>query len=143
MPTLETSLEEHQRLLEGVVNPVITPFINGGIDEQGFTKVIDYSIDEGVAALFLLGHTGEFEHLSMEMKKRIIEFGVSMRRKGVKIIAGTSGDNLQETIALSKYAKEKGVDAIVLAPLMGNVSLIARFISVAAAFVKGVMVLGT
>ena len=116
MSTLETLLEEPRRLLEGVINPVITPFINGKIDEQGLVKVIDYSVDEGVAALFLLGHTGEFEHLSMEMKKRIIELGIIMRRTGVKIIAGTSGNNLQETVELSKYAEEKGVDAIVLAP---------------------------
>ncbi|MCX6733345.1 MAG: site-2 protease family protein [Candidatus Peregrinibacteria bacterium] len=33
-------------------------------------------------------------------------------------------------------------DAIVLAPMMGHVSLIGRFISFAAAFVKGVIVLG-
>lgn len=33
-------------------------------------------------------------------------------------------------------------DAIVLAPMMGHVSFIARFISFAAAFVKGVIVLG-
>lgn len=33
-------------------------------------------------------------------------------------------------------------DAVVLSPLMGHVSLIARFISFAAAFVKGVIVLG-
>lgn len=115
MPELEAVIEGPQKLIEGAINPVLTPFANCQLDEVGLEKTINYSIDHGVGNLFLLGHTGEFEHLPIETKRKVIDVAAQNRRKGI-VIVGTSGDNLRETVELSRYAEARGADAIVLAP---------------------------
>ena len=46
-------------LIKGVIVPLITPLsADGGIDEKGLAQLVEYVIEGGVSAIFLLGSCG-------------------------------------------------------------------------------------
>ena len=120
-------MASHERL-KGVIVPVITPFLNEKLDEVGLENVIKHLIAEGVHGIFVLGTTGEFQFMSDNDKKRVIDLAGSFNGRGVRIFAGTTGDSLQNTIELSQYAEQKDVDAVVIAPRYKSYILPAEYV---------------
>lgn len=83
-------------------------------DPDGISHLIDYYVEQGVHGLVILGSGGEFAYLSSEEKQMIISQAVKGNEGRLPIIAGTGYTGTYETIALSKYAKNVGVDAILV-----------------------------
>ena len=59
-----------------------------------------------------VGTTGESPTLSHEEHRRVIEICVEVTRKRVPVIAGAGSNNTLEAIALTKFAKDAGADAV-------------------------------
>ncbi len=98
---------------KGVFPAVITPFDEDGkIDEQGMSDFIDYVIERGVHGIYLLGTNGEAPLLTFKEKKKIIDVTIGRVKGRVSVIAGTMCNSTKKTILLSKYAEEKGADAV-------------------------------
>ena len=52
--------------IQGIIPPMITPLLDEAtIDEAGAKRIADRMIDAGVAAIFILGTTGESQSISM------------------------------------------------------------------------------
>jgi 4-hydroxy-tetrahydrodipicolinate synthase len=96
----------------GAMVALITPFINGKLDEQGLVDLIEFQIENGTHGIVPCGTTGESATLSFDEHKRVIELTVQTVAGRVPVIAGTGANNTLEAIELTQSAKESGADAV-------------------------------
>ncbi len=98
----------------GAATAIITPLTKDGIDFESFGRLIDFQINEGIAAIVVTGTTGEASTLTDEEHKAAIKFCVDRVGGKVPVIAGTGSNDTSYSIELTKYACEVGVDAVLL-----------------------------
>jgi 4-hydroxy-tetrahydrodipicolinate synthase len=96
----------------GAMVALVTPFLNGELDEQGLVELIEFQIENGTHAIVPCGTTGESATLSFDEHKRVIELTVQTVAGRVPVIAGTGANNTLEAIELTHSAKENGADAV-------------------------------
>lgn len=96
----------------GAFTAIVTPFINGEVDEQGFIDLIEYQIEQGIHGLVPCGTTGESATLGFDEHKRVVEIAVKTVNGRVPVIAGTGANNTLEAIEFTESAKESGADAV-------------------------------
>ncbi|MGE0847578.1 MAG: 4-hydroxy-tetrahydrodipicolinate synthase [Flavobacteriaceae bacterium] len=101
-------------MFHGSITALITPFRNGGIDEEGFQAFVDWQIEEGTNGLVPVGTTGESPTLSHDEHKRVVELCVEAAAGRVPVIAGAGSNNTAEAIDLALHAKAAGADAILV-----------------------------
>ncbi len=93
---------------------LITPFVNGGIDELAFQKFIEWQISQGTNGLVPCGTTGESPTLSHSEHERLIDLTVEVSNGKVPVMAGTGSNSTEEAINLTKYAKKSGADSALI-----------------------------
>lgn len=99
--------------IKGIIAALQTPmYEDGSINEEEMRKQINRQIAAGVDAVFCLGTNGEFYILSREEKIRVMEIYVDEVKGRVPVYAGTGCVSTADTIALSRKAKEIGVDIL-------------------------------
>lgn len=96
----------------GAITALVTPFINGELDEQGLVDLIEYQIENGIHGIVPCGTTGESATLDFDEHKRVIDLTVKTVAGRVPVIAGTGANNTAEAIELTESAKESGADAV-------------------------------
>ena len=85
---------------------------DGSINEKEIRKQINRQIEAGVDAVFCLGTNGEFYIMNEAEKIHVMEIFVDEAAGRVPVYAGTGCISTKDTIALSKKAKEIGVDVL-------------------------------
>ncbi|MEN8188850.1 MAG: 4-hydroxy-tetrahydrodipicolinate synthase [Thermodesulfobacteriota bacterium] len=95
----------------GAIVAIVTPFINGEIDEQGLVDLIEFQIANGTHGIVPCGTTGESATVDFNDHKRIIELTVKTVNGRVPVIAGTGANSTAESIELAESAKASGADA--------------------------------
>ena len=104
-------------MFQGSITALVTPFKNGGIDEQGFQDFVTWQIDEGTNGLVPVGTTGESPTLSHDEHKRVVELCVEAAAGRVPVIAGAGSNNTIEAIEFMQFAEKVGADgALVVTP---------------------------
>ncbi len=98
--------------IQGAITAIVTPMLNGQVDEQGLVDLIEFQIAGGINGLVPCGTTGESATLDFDEHKRVIELTVKTVNGRVPVIAGTGANNTLEAIELSESAKASGADAI-------------------------------
>ena len=98
-------------MFKGALVAIVTPFANGGVDEESLRRLIDFQIENGNNGIVPCGTTGESPTLSHEEHKRVIEITVEQVNKRVPVVAGAGSNNTAEAIDLTKHAKAVGADA--------------------------------
>jgi 4-hydroxy-tetrahydrodipicolinate synthase len=95
----------------GGVNPaLVTPFAKDeSVDEEAFRHLIRFVIHD-VDGLVPCGTTGEFNYLTPEENRRLIEIAVE-ESKGKPVIAGTGAAATKLAIELARGAQEVGATA--------------------------------
>ncbi len=96
----------------GAIVAIVTPFIDGQVDEQGLIDLIEFQIAAGTHGIVPCGTTGESATLDFNEHKRVIELTVKTVAGRVPVIAGTGANNTQEAIELTASAKASGADAV-------------------------------
>ncbi|MEH0197830.1 4-hydroxy-tetrahydrodipicolinate synthase [Caulobacter sp. CCNWLY153] len=96
---------------KGVIPALVTPFLNGEVDEKGFVALVERQIAGGVHGLVPVGTTGETSTLSHDEHKRVVELCVKTARGRVPVIAGAGSNSTDEAIDLARHAKTVGADA--------------------------------
>lgn len=96
----------------GAIVAIVTPFIDGEVDEQGLIDLIEFQIAGGTHGIVPCGTTGESATLDFDEHKRVIELTVKTVAGRVPVIAGTGANNTREAIELSQSAKDSGADAV-------------------------------
>ncbi|HET6514453.1 MAG TPA: 4-hydroxy-tetrahydrodipicolinate synthase [Thermodesulfovibrionales bacterium] len=101
-------------MFKGSIVAIVTPFRNGKIDERALGELIDWHISSGTNAIVPCGTTGESATLDYEEHYRVIEMTVNAVNRRVPVIAGTGANGTDETIMITRKAKELGADAALL-----------------------------
>ena len=98
--------------IKGSITALITPFKDGKVDEAAFRKLVNWQIEQGTHGLVPCGTTGESPTLSHDEHRRVIEMCVEETKGRVPVIAGAGSNSTVEAIALTKFAKSVGADAV-------------------------------
>jgi 4-hydroxy-tetrahydrodipicolinate synthase len=99
-------------MFKGSFTALITPFKNGQVDDQAFTRLVEWQIEEGTHGLVPVGTTGECPTLSHDEHKHVIELCIKAARKRVPVIAGAGSNSTAEAIDFTRHAKKAGADAV-------------------------------
>jgi len=98
-------------MFSGSITALITPFVNGGIDEPAFQRFVEWQIKQGSHGLVPCGSTGESATLSHAEHERVIRLCIEAAAGRVPVIAGTGSNSTEEAVSLTRSAKESGADA--------------------------------
>lgn len=95
---------------KGAFVAIVTPFIDGKVDEQGLRDLIEFQIENGTSGIVPCGTTGESATLTHEEHHRVVELTVKAVNGRVPVLAGTGSNSTAETIELTRHAKAAGAD---------------------------------
>ena len=97
---------------------LITPMNeDGSVDYEGFRTLIDWHAENGTSALLIMGSTGEVSMLSPDERREIVRRTLAMRKPGMTMWYGSTGNNTETTIDYVRFAEAEGADgAIIAAP---------------------------
>ncbi len=98
--------------IQGAFTAIVTPMLDGKVDEQGLIDLIEFQIAGGIHGLVPCGTTGESATLDFDEHKRVIELTVKTVAGRVPVIAGTGANNTLEAIELTESARASGADAV-------------------------------
>jgi len=109
---MPTSHNQAVSRIRGSITALITPMKDGKLDEAAFRKLVSWQIAEGTNGLVPCGTTGESPTLSHDEHRRVIEICVEETAGRVPVIAGAGSNSTTEAIALTRFAKSVGCDAV-------------------------------
>jgi len=94
---------------------LVTPMrADGSIDEESFSRLIEWQIAEGTHGIIPVGTTGESPTLSHDEHKRVVELAIEVARRRIPVIAGAGSNSTAEAIHLAQHAKNAGADAVLV-----------------------------
>jgi 4-hydroxy-tetrahydrodipicolinate synthase len=98
---------------------VPTPMKDDGeaIDEDGFRRVLDHQIDNGVDGICIFGSTGGNGSFTEEEMMRGTEVAARHVDGRISVIAGTGARTTTSCIRLSKNAQDVGCDGVMILPM--------------------------
>lgn len=99
--------------LEGLVPALLTPFTKGGahVDYDKAGALACRLADQGVAAVFPCGTTGEGMLMTLDERKKLITEVVQAVRGRIKVIVHAGCLDTASTIELARHGAEIGADA--------------------------------
>lgn len=98
-------------MFKGSITAIVTPFLDGKIDEKKFKTLIDFQIKNGTSGIVPCGTTGESATLNFQEHDRVIEIAIEHVKGRIPVIAGTGSNSTEEAIMLTKHAEKSGADA--------------------------------
>ena len=101
-------------MFQGSIVAIVTPFINGAVDEERLRELVEFQIENGTDAIVPCGTTGESSTLDYIEHDRVIKIVVEQVNKRVPVIAGTGSNSTREAIEITGHAKELGADGALL-----------------------------
>ena len=96
----------------GAFTALITPMTeSGAVDYDGFKKLIEFQLTEGIDGIVPLGTTGESPTIDEDEEEKLIE--ISMKTAGGKIpvIVGSGSNDTKHMVEYVRRAKRHGADA--------------------------------
>jgi len=99
-------------MFKGSFVAIVTPFIEGKVDEKKFKELIEFQIKMGTDGIIPSGCTGEAATLTHEEQKRLMSLTCEIVNKRVPVVAGAGSNNTAEAISLTKHAKKAGCDGV-------------------------------
>jgi 4-hydroxy-tetrahydrodipicolinate synthase len=99
-------------MLRGSITALITPMLNGLVDEKAFASFVDWQIAQGTHGLVPVGTTGESPTVSHDEHRRVVEIAVETANKRVPVIAGAGSNSTAEAVELARFAERAGADAV-------------------------------
>jgi len=101
-------------MFHGSIVAIVTPFVNGAVDEGKLRELVEFQIENGTDAIVPCGTTGESSTLDYVEHDRVIEIVVEQVSKRVPVIAGVGSNSTWEAIKITQHAKELGADGALL-----------------------------
>jgi 4-hydroxy-tetrahydrodipicolinate synthase len=104
-------------IFRGAFVAIVTPFIDGQLDEQGLIDLIEFHITNGTHGIVPCGTTGESATMSHDEHHRVVELTVKTVNGRVPVLAGSGSNSTSEAIDLTRHAKQAGADgALMVSP---------------------------
>lgn len=86
------------------------------LDHGALERVIEHILGGGVHGLFVLGSTGEAPSLSSRVRQEVVERSARQVVGRVPLLVGVTDTSMTGSLELARFAADRGVDAVVLAP---------------------------
>ncbi|MDR1762397.1 MAG: dihydrodipicolinate synthase family protein [Dysgonamonadaceae bacterium] len=97
------------------VAPVLTALRNEReIDVEACLRLYAHLIKNGIDGIAVFGTSGEFPHLPLPEKKKLITAAAPVIKGKAEYIVGTGSMNADETVELSRFAFEQGADTVIV-----------------------------
>ena len=105
-----------KRELRGAFAPVTTPFASdsGNVDRAGLERNIRAHLDTGLAGIVVAGSTGEGALLDERERALLVDWARPLVPGDRWLIAGTGGESTRLTIERTRYAAQRGADAVLI-----------------------------
>lgn len=101
---------------DGIHTVVVTPFAaDGSVDHSLLRSHLEWLIESGVHAIIPGGTTGEYNVQTTEERASVLETAAETVAGRLPILAGTNSARPDETLELSRRAKELGYSGLLLA----------------------------
>ena len=101
-------------MFKGSMIPIVTPFKEGRLDEEGLKSLIEFHIENGSDAIIPCGTTGESATLTHKEHEQLIETCLEAVNGRLPVIAGTGSNSTDEAVKLTRYAQKAGADGALL-----------------------------
>lgn len=98
----------------GAFVAIVTPIIDGQIDEQGLVDLIEFHIANGTNGIVPCGTTGESATMSHAEHHRVVDLTVKTVNGRVPVVAGSGSNSTAEAIDLTEHARAAGVDGVLM-----------------------------
>lgn len=101
----------------GVISAMLTPFVSdvGPVDYEWIPGYMRFLERGGLHGVLALGTTGEGPSMSISERERALDMIIE-HRGGMFVLAGTGCASLTDTITLSRFAVDRGADAVLVMP---------------------------
>ncbi|MDR2795736.1 MAG: 4-hydroxy-tetrahydrodipicolinate synthase [Spirochaetaceae bacterium] len=97
---------------KGAFTALITPMKgNGDIDFDGFRRLVQFQLENGIDGLVPIGTTGETPTLEECEEERLLEIVMKEAGGRVPVIAGSGSNSTKHAVLYTKRAKDLGADA--------------------------------
>jgi 4-hydroxy-tetrahydrodipicolinate synthase len=98
--------------LTGAFTALVTPMTEaGGIDYDGFRRLIEFQMSEGIDGILPLGTTGENPTLDEAEEDKLIEIAVKTAGGKIPILVGAGSNDTRYMVKYVERAKKMGGDA--------------------------------
>lgn len=101
-------------MFRGVGTAIVTPFKAGEIDFKSYDRLVNFQIDNGVSAIFVLGTTGESPTVESDESAKLIDRTVELCDGHVEVIAGAGTNSTKKTLELVKHAERHGANGVLV-----------------------------
>ncbi len=122
-------------IFKGCGTAIVTPFDENGVNFKEFEKLIEFQIANKVDSIIVCGTTGESSTMTIDERKKTIEFAVKTVNGRIPVIAGTGGNCTASVIEFTKWAESIGIDgALIVTPYYNKTTqdgLIAHYSAIA------------
>ena len=98
-------------MINGSLVALVTPFRDGGIDEDALQNMVRWHVDQGTHGIVPVGTTGESATLTEQEHCRVIELVVQAAAGRIPVVAGAGSNNTQEAVFYNEHAQKFGADA--------------------------------
>jgi 4-hydroxy-tetrahydrodipicolinate synthase len=100
--------------IKGTYTAMVTPFRNGEVDLESFTRLLDLQRAAGVSGVVPCGCTGEAATLNAGERRKLVEAALQRVGDRMQVIPGTGTNATETTIAWTREAEEAGAHAAML-----------------------------
>ncbi|MCL2763872.1 MAG: 4-hydroxy-tetrahydrodipicolinate synthase [Treponema sp.] len=96
----------------GAFTALVTPMTESGeVDYEGFRRLVQFQIAEGIDGIVPMGTTGENPTLDENEEDKLIEIAVKEAAGKIKVIVGAGSNDTKNMIKYTERAKRMGADA--------------------------------
>lgn len=101
-------------MFHGSMVALITPFLDGKVDEERLRQLVEFHIENGTNAIVAAGTTGESGTLDLEEKILVFKTVINQVKERIPVIAGTFSNATKECIHLTQIAMDCGAHAALI-----------------------------
>ena len=96
----------------GAFTALITPMKESGkIDYDGFRRLIEFQLTEGIDGIVPLGTTGESPTIDEDEEEKLIKIAMKTAGGKVPVIIGSGSNDTKHMVSYVQRAKKHGADA--------------------------------
>lgn len=104
-----------QLSFSGVWTAIATPFTaTGELDIKAFERLLQIQAEGKVTGIVVSGTTGESPTLSVQEKISLVRKARVALPQSIRVMAGTGGNDTNQTVELSKLAVDAGADSLLI-----------------------------
>ena len=103
-------------VFQGTATMMVTPFLEGRLWMEALRELIEFQMDAKVQAIVMAGTAGEGPGMDDALRRQVIEAGIRLAKKRVKVLAAVGGPNVSDTVKLVRWACDQGADGFLVVP---------------------------